>query len=406
MGIQNSPLIEVAIGLVLLYLVFGLICTAVNELVAQAFSLRSETLWGAVRTLLHDPNGTGAARDLYNHHLIRSLAVRNAGKPNAGGEEPNIRAKPSYVPATLFSLALVDMISNPESVPGVHSYASTNQLLASLPQSTLPEPVQQALIPLIQSADGSMDQARANIEDWYDAAMERASGWYKQRIQKITLFVAFLAVFFANADTIMVADRLWANPVERSLLVEAAKTVPPPNGTPSPPAPAGEKIDDKGTGGADSARGVSDAMSPTTSLHRMPRIPSALQGLLSWSGPVDWHARNYIATDPRRFPQGFTEWLVKLLGLLLTVAAASLGAPFWFDVLNKVMNIRASGPSPAEALRQPGRKLGADARIPTEPQAQSVSQPAASSRPEIVSQPESSPQSESPAASAGTGVPS
>jgi hypothetical protein len=41
-------------------------------------------------------------------------------------------------------------------------------------------------------------------------------------------------------------------------------------------------------------------------------------------------------------------WVIKLLGLLLTSIAVSLGAPFWFGVLNKIVNIRAAGPSPAE----------------------------------------------------------
>ena len=35
--------------------------------------------------------------------------------------------------------------------------------------------------------------------------------------------------------------------------------------------------------------------------------------------------------------------LVKILGLLMTVAAVSLGAPFWFDLLGKVAQLRSTG---------------------------------------------------------------
>jgi hypothetical protein len=42
-------------------------------------------------------------------------------------------------------------------------------------------------------------------------------------------------------------------------------------------------------------------------------------------------------------------WLLKLLGWLITVFALSFGAPFWFDVLGKVVNMRSSGPKPAGA---------------------------------------------------------
>jgi len=42
-----------------------------------------------------------------------------------------------------------------------------------------------------------------------------------------------------------------------------------------------------------------------------------------------------------------------LLGWLLTVLALSMGAPFWFDVLNKFMNVRFAGKSPDEASKKP-----------------------------------------------------
>jgi len=38
--------------------------------------------------------------------------------------------------------------------------------------------------------------------------------------------------------------------------------------------------------------------------------------------------------------------VLKLMGLFLTTGAVSLGAPFWFDVLNKLVNLRSSGNRP------------------------------------------------------------
>ncbi|MEU7908022.1 hypothetical protein [Actinoplanes sp. NPDC049118] len=43
------------------------------------------------------------------------------------------------------------------------------------------------------------------------------------------------------------------------------------------------------------------------------------------------------------------DWLLKLLGLALTAAAAAIGAPFWFDLLNRLVNLRSTG-------RRPGPK--------------------------------------------------
>jgi hypothetical protein len=37
---------------------------------------------------------------------------------------------------------------------------------------------------------------------------------------------------------------------------------------------------------------------------------------------------------------------MKILGLLLTAAAITQGAPFWFDLISKLSNPRSSGPVP------------------------------------------------------------
>jgi hypothetical protein len=44
---------------------------------------------------------------------------------------------------------------------------------------------------------------------------------------------------------------------------------------------------------------------------------------------------------------GWRWWLYKLVGWLTTALAISLGATFWFDILKKLINIRAAGPAPA-----------------------------------------------------------
>ena len=36
-------------------------------------------------------------------------------------------------------------------------------------------------------------------------------------------------------------------------------------------------------------------------------------------------------------------WLIKLFGLFITGVAAAQGAPFWFDILKNVINVRNAG---------------------------------------------------------------
>src|ERR1039457_5324903 len=66
----NSSVLDVAIGLVFVYLLLGLVCTTVNEWIAQALKTRAATLREGIRGLLHaPPDGT---------YLIRAVDINLA----------------------------------------------------------------------------------------------------------------------------------------------------------------------------------------------------------------------------------------------------------------------------------------------------------------------------------------
>ena len=45
-------------------------------------------------------------------------------------------------------------------------------------------------------------------------------------------------------------------------------------------------------------------------------------------------------------------WILsKISGLILTTLAVSIGAPFWYDVLNKLVNLRAAGELPKTKIK-------------------------------------------------------
>ncbi|CAA9454426.1 MAG: Piwi domain protein [uncultured Rubrobacteraceae bacterium] len=69
----GSEILEVAIGVGVLYLVLSLVCSAITEAVARAFAMRSGTLRSGIRNLLCDPHGEGLARDFYDHPLVKGL---------------------------------------------------------------------------------------------------------------------------------------------------------------------------------------------------------------------------------------------------------------------------------------------------------------------------------------------
>jgi len=300
----NSPILEVGLGLVLVYLVLALVCTSVNEYIAQLLHLRAANLWTAIQGLFPGKEGSQFAASLYAHPLIRSLWPK---KQTASGVLLN--GFPSYIPAEIFSLALLEQLGLVGAEPNALSNQSS--LLKELEDATTVEATILTVIgPLIHDAGTDIKKARANIEAWFNNAMERASGWYKRKVQAITLAIAFGIVLAVNGDTLMLSERLWTDNAERARVVAAASSA--------------------------------GSLSSFSDLSHLAPLNSGIAPLLGWSTPVGRRGLAAGQIDPRQFPSGWG-WLTKLVGLMLTAYAASLGAPFWFDTLQKIVKVRSSG---------------------------------------------------------------
>jgi hypothetical protein len=176
---------------------------------------------------------------------------------------------------------------------------------------------------------------RRNLEDWFNDAMDRVTGWYKRWTQRILLVLAIVLVVASNADTVMLVQQLSTNNALRASLIAAAQkaveTLPPPDvaeaGSPEPDS--GTKRDDTG-------------------------IQYVLQQAQSLQLPVGW---SLDPKDPRYFQSpefslDFAGWaFYKIFGLLISILAISMGAPFWFDTLSKFVNLRGAGTPPGEARK-------------------------------------------------------
>ena len=316
----GSTVLEVAIGMVFVYLLLSLLCSAVNEYIEAKLNYRAQNLWRGVQLLLNgkidesrpkpvtavddgaadDGAGTTAqpaaggesdlASKLYNHGLVRAL-YRDA------------EALPSYIPSRTFALALWNMAGAGGDTTDL---AKLKQIVAdNVPNKHLRE----SLVTLIDEAQGDFGRAQKNIEDWFDGAMDRVSGWYKRRVQVILLVIGAVVALLINADTINIGKALAQNGALReSLVAQAAKE----------PAPA------PGTGDQQEVRD----------------LYARLSGL---GLPLGWVANTPAnADDPRRLPGSASEFVLKLFGIILTALAISQGAPFWFDLLNKFMVIRST----------------------------------------------------------------
>jgi hypothetical protein len=284
MGLFNSTILDVVVGLVFVYLLLAIICTTINEWVASGLGIRSKNLAIAIKQMLDEQKGSDPTlsflQQFYSHPLV-------SGMKGPGNSQP------SYLPSRTFAAAVIDITTIQKQ--GTLAFADLDEGIRNLPEGD----VKKALLSLIQNANSNLSLAQRNIEQWYDDTMERASGWYKRSTQVITVSIAILLTVTTNADTVKISRTLWKSPTLRAIYVDSAKN-----------------------------QGVS-----TTSQDELDKLES----VLGWSNQqfYDWH-----------------QWPQRLIGWILTIVAVSLGAPFWFDMLNKMMNIRSAGKKPESTDQQ------------------------------------------------------
>ena len=307
-------MIDVAIGIVFIYLLISIVCSAVRESIEALFNKRAAYLELAVRELLNDPQGDRLAKKFYHHPLITVLypgsyvARRGEVLQRILTTGSNL---PAYIPRRSFALALLDLVARGE-VPGRHSDTAEPPILSldsirrGLDSIDNPE-VKRLLLIAIDSADGQLDKVSQNVQEWFDTAMDGISSRYRRATNWVIFWIALLVTVTINVDTFRLADYFYRNGSVREAIVARATEV--------------AKQSDPGSFQA--ARAELDLL----------QLPI---GWLNGHGPV---------FDPDTAGQrltwvNFKQLLTFIPGWLVTTFAATLGSLFWFDLLKKFMIIR------------------------------------------------------------------
>jgi hypothetical protein len=306
---MNLPILDVAIGICFIYLLLGLICSTVSEMISGWLRTRARFLDQGIGRLL---GNDALKRALYDHPLIRTLA------------ESDGAARPSYIPAERFITALTDVLTGPGKSPS--DMTALKQGLAAAGN----EQLNAALTALLNHPGLDAAAARARLEKWFDDGMDRVSGWYKRNAQRNALILACVITVMLNADTVHIARTLWTSPTVRAALVEEAKVraerAPPEY--PNPQVPAA-------------------SVPANVSMQALTDQEQALLGeVTGWTGEQLPRGGNIF---------GWLWFILRshLLGWIFTAIAVSLGAPFWFDTLNRFINLRSAGRAPDKGIQAP-----------------------------------------------------
>lgn len=334
--------IEVLIGLALVYLLLALIVTAFTEWFSSLFRYRARNLRTAIQQMLDGPVGTINTKRFFAHPRI--VALSEGTKP------------PSYVPSKAFAEVVKELADETDGA---------------------------SAMPLLGGDSPEVEQ----IEERFLDTMNRASGWYKRKAIVISVFWAAVVVVLANADTLSIAHKLWASPLLRDAVVAQAERrvamgAPRPikNASyPNPEDPVPGASEESAEEGGDDAnqltaedRELLDSLMGWSSDYRAINDPfceklqterdtsclergdqTACDALLTKIAEEDRCETKegaLVATDVHPGGSELSAAVGSMIfnhlfGWLLSIAAVSLGAPFWFDTLSRFVNLRGAGPA-------------------------------------------------------------
>jgi hypothetical protein len=338
----NSPVLNVVIGLVFVYLLYSLLATIIKEIIASMFSLRANMLVVAVERMLSDDPpkglisrffsirlGLGSKRD--PKALVQKFFSNPGIKYLAKGK---LNSKPSYIEPAIFSKAIMDVLKGDNPPAGVNTVVQINSVIADSKEIVIPEQTKKYLKSLVTDSNNDPDILKALLEQWFNTTMDRASGWYKRQAQVILLCIGLMVAIILNVDTLGIVSKLSKdkNAADRLATMATAYV--------SNAASKG-RLDSLMRGDTNS---LSDKQLNQIYKENKKDMNDANQVLaLGWdfSKPDNCFIGNlWNGLCDSKHP-----WR-KFFGFLITGLAISLGAPFWFDMLSKIINLRSTGGKP------------------------------------------------------------
>lgn len=290
-------IVEVALGLAAVYLVFSLLCSTLVEFLAGVFSLRGKQLERGIRYLVEDEL---LSDNLLRHSMLSKLSDKYR--------------KASYIPAENFRIALIDSLQ---------LYSSKEKTLIECLEELPEGGLRQSLTAMWLDSNEDELIFKEKVENWFSGNMVRVSGWYKRQIQKVLLLVAFILAAMMNIDSIRIARDIPHDAELRSEMVKQLPKLIPQQGLFNQPAIL-----------------KTSSISEESELlkQRYQVLQKTTNELETLELPLGWHDFGFISASFQWY-----DWLLMILGWFISAFAASMGADFWFSSIGKVINLRSGG---------------------------------------------------------------
>ncbi len=340
----ESAILDTAISLVLIYFLLSTLVTSITELWNSWRQARGRMLKFALDEVLNDRHNRNFSELLYTHPQL-DLMKEHSGK------------LPSYLGASQFATGVMDLVGElgdevtfeqdqatgavrEVMVPGGNNaferlragmkkmkYGDLKVLLQSLVEQSSapvdPGDLSKGFVP-------SPEKFRSALETWYDAYMERVSGWYKRKVRVTVFVMSIIVTVVLRVDSIELVRAVHNDPVLRAALVKVA-----------------EREVDKAEEKAMKAARANEA-SPTEAVpnvnqwDQLDSIRAQVDKIRALDLPIGWR---WFKEEKAEVKCEKINWGSMFLGMAATAFALTFGAPFWFDVLKKLVNMRSAGKS-------------------------------------------------------------
>jgi len=353
-----QQILSIAIVLCAIYAGTSCLCSWVVERIAAFLALRGWNLFRGISNLV---GSYDLATTIFNHPLVLANSpkperiVDAAAKNTIARFASVVRSRPpSYLEARNFSSALWQALGGEQLLASSDASTGTtangasatsesqalaqaivgapasfiNALKTSVAQMNKTPKLQQQLSSLLAQAGDDYTKLLAATDAWFNAEMDRVSGWYTRQAQWIVVAIALFVVTLSGIDTLeMVRTLSIVSPAQLSSIADTVQTrvcaSPDPKGISCPSAlslPAGEA----------SPTGVTNG--PTSQEpFDVTQFAHIHFSLANWG----WTSKTSSGRIYYRAP-----------GMVLTWIALTLGGPFWFGLLASLVNVRAAGKKP------------------------------------------------------------
>jgi len=326
-----NSVISIAITLVFIFLLLAVMVTAINEFIFTLRRSRATQLESFLAKLFFEDTQWNQVFEKIRHSPFINVLKKESDQ------------FPAAIPAENFAKALLAHLGNNNlSYKAIEDCVRDNKDADS---------EFFRMMKALLSQTRTYEELQAEIEKIFNAAMDRLTGWYKRKAKIMSFVIGFLICAALNVDTINVTDNLWHNKDKAEQISAFAITA--------------SKYFEKNDSSQLVFRSGIDTLATISSGNPLLRnsLPGKAVSSLDTTGnavPQKQLVRSYSLLSSLDLPIGWSSdnvpltkgnslriimmWLLKFLGILLTTAAVSLGAPYWFDILNKITPLKQTTP--------------------------------------------------------------